>query len=199
MLVINNIIISNDVVEEQFVCNLTACKGACCVEGDCGAKLEPDELAVLDQIYPLVEPYLTHEGKQTIAQNGRYVLDPDPEVGYTTPLINGAACAYIRFDEMGIAKCGIQKAYEEGLIDFPKPISCHLYPIRTKPFNNHFEAVNYERWSICKPACKLGKKLKVPVYVFLKEPLIRKYGQDFYNQLDAMAKHLQTPEEPTTD
>ncbi|OWY25989.1 DUF3109 domain-containing protein [Sphingobacteriales bacterium UPWRP_1] len=188
MLIIDNTIISNEVIEEQFVCNLTACKGACCVEGDTGAILEAEELSILDQIYPLVAPYLTPEGRAAIEQQGRYVYDP--EIGHTTTLINGAACAYVIFDDMGIAKCGIQKAFEEGVVDFPKPISCHLYPIRTKRFNSQYEAVNYERWNICKPACRLGKQLKVPVYAFLKEPLIRKYGLAFYQQLEAAALHL---------
>lgn len=188
MLIINNTVISNDVIEEQFVCNLTACKGACCVKGDGGATLEEHEMGILDDIYPLVEPYLTPEGKAAIEQQGHYVLDN--ELGFTTPLINGGPCAYVIYDELGIAKCGIQKAFEDGIIDFPKPVSCHLYPIRIKQLNSQFEAVNYERWSICKAACKLGKQLKVPVYVFLKEPLIRKYGPDFYQQLDAAAQHL---------
>lgn len=188
MLIIDNAIISNEVIEEQFVCNLTACKGACCVEGDTGATLQDEELAILDQIYPIVAPYLTPEGRTAIEQQGRYVFDH--EVGNTTPLINGAACAYVIFDDMGIAKCDIQKAFEEGAVNFPKPISCHLYPIRIKKFNNQYEAVNYERWNICKPACRLGKQLKVPVYAFLKEPLIRKYGEAFYQQLEAAAQHL---------
>lgn len=197
MLIIGNTIISDEVVKEQFVCNLNVCKGDCCVKGDAGAKLEDEELGILEDIYPLVEPFLTDEGKAAIAREGLYVHDE--ELGFTTTLIHGAACAYVVYDQAGVALCGIQKAFEAGVIDFPKPISCHLYPIRISKFNNDYEAVNYERWSICKAACKLGKKLKVPVYVFLKEPLVRKYGEDFYQQLDAMAQHLNSPASDNDD
>jgi hypothetical protein len=187
MLVINDKIIADAVLYEQFVCNLSSCKGDCCVQGDAGAPLEEQELGILDDIYPHVEPYLMPQGIAAIAEQGKYVQDE--EGIFSTPLIEGAACAYVRFDDLGIAQCAIQQAHRDGKIDFPKPISCHLYPIRTKK-QGYFEAVNYDRWDICKAACKLGKQLRVPVYVFLKEPLIRKYGEDFYAQLDAAAHDL---------
>lgn len=187
MLVIDDKLISDEVLNEQFVCNLSACKGDCCVKGDGGAPLEIAELAILDEIYAQVAPYLLPQGIAAIAQQGKYVEEVDGS--YATPLIEGAACAYTLFDELGVAQCGIQQAYMAGKITFPKPISCHLYPIRIKK-QAYFEAVNYDRWDICKAACKLGRQLRVPVYVFLKEPLIRKYGEGFYAQLDAAAHDL---------
>lgn len=191
MILIDNKIISDDVVSEQFICNLNACKGACCVLGESGAALEEEELGILEDIYDDVLPYMTEAGKQAIAEQGHYLLNPDGEyTPYATPLIDGQACAYIHYDELGIAGCAIQKAYLAGDVDWIKPISCHLYPIRVNKYAD-FEAVNYNRWDICKPACSLGKKHKVPVYAFLKEPLIRKYGEDFYEQLDQTAKYLE--------
>ncbi len=184
MIIIEDKIISDAVIEEEFVCNLQACKGVCCVEGDGGAPLAESEVAILDDIYSIVSPYLTEAGRSVIAEQGRYV--PNEEGGFSTPLINGGACAYLRFDEAGIAKCQIEKAWEDGKIDFKKPISCHLYPIRATRYDR-FVALNYFEWDICDPACVLGKALKVPVYRFLKEPLIRAYGEDFYAQLEGAA------------
>lgn len=179
MIAINDVLIADAVVEEHFVCNLNACKGNCCIEGDAGAPLEETELKILEDIYPKVEPFLTNEGKQAIEEEGKYITYKKGVP--RTPLINGGACAYVIF-ENGIAKCGIEKAYEEKAVDFQKPISCHLYPIRIKQHKG-YEAVNYERWDICNPACSNGKKLKVRVYEFLKGPLTRKYGKEFYTAL----------------
>lgn len=187
MIVIDNKIISDDLLEEYFACNLQICKGACCVEGDAGAPLETEELAILERIYTHVEPYLTEQGRATIAEQGLFVYDEEISA-HATPLINGGACAYVTFDDLGIAHCGIHRAFAAGDVDWPKPVSCHLYPVRIKQFDT-FEAVNYERWSICKPACKVGKAQKIPVYVFVKDALIRKYGADFYAQLEAAAQY----------
>ena len=179
MIAIENILIADAVVQEHFICNLNACKGACCVEGDAGARLEKNELEILKKNYPQVEPLLTEDGKNAIAKQGTHITD---ENGIDrTPLVNNGACAYVIF-ETGIAKCGIEKAYEEKKIDFQKPISCHLYPIRIKKHDG-YESVNYEEWDICNPACVNGKKLKVRVFEFLKEPLIRKYGKEFFKTL----------------
>lgn len=180
MFQIGDTIISEDIFSEDFVCNLSKCKGACCVEGDSGAPLDEDELKVLDEIYEKIKPYLRKEGIEAIEQQGKYVKDYEGE--WTTPLVNNRECAYVIFDENNITKCGIEKAWEEGVVDFKKPISCHLYPIRLKEYRK-FTAVNYDSWSICAPACALGKELKVNVATFLKEALIRKFGQDWYNQL----------------
>lgn len=180
MIEFGKVILSDDVKEKFFVCNLEKCKGACCVEGDLGAPLETEELDVLDEIYDEVEPYLSEAGKEAILQQGTYILDEDDE--YSTPTIKGKECAYAIYDNRGVLKCGIEQAYLDGKISFRKPISCHLYPIRIVKYDD-FDAINYDRWSICSPACSLGAELQVPVYKFLKDALIRKYGEEWYNGL----------------
>ncbi|MCF2486866.1 DUF3109 family protein [Dyadobacter sp. CY347] len=180
MILIDNTCISDDIEDQLFVCNLDKCKGACCVEGDSGAPLDEDELAILDDIYPHVEPYLTQAGKDVIAREGTYTKDWDGD--YVTPVINGKECAYALYDERGILKCGIEQAYNDGNIAYKKPLSCHLYPIRVTKYEQ-YHALNYDRWEICSPACSLGEELGVPVYKFLKDPLIRAYGPKWYNQL----------------
>lgn len=188
MIVIDDKIISDDVVEKQFVCDLNACKGACCVEGEFGAPLEKDELPILDAIYEKVKPYLSEEGIQEIEKQGKWVYIEENDE-YCTPLMKkDSGCAWLVREPNGLVTCGIEKAYRDGIIDWKKPISCHLYPIRISK-KNGFDAVNYERWDICKAACKNGKALKVPVYRFLKEPLIRKYGEDFFDALEQYVEH----------
>lgn len=185
MIIIDDIYISDEVIEEQFVCNLSACKGACCVAGDCGAPLEKAELKILKRIYDKIKPYLRKEGIEEIEKTGCHTIDD--EHGYVTPIADNGICAYATIDEHGIVGCGIEKAYNDGVVDFKKPISCHLYPIRIKRYT-HYEAVNYDRWNICSPACRNGKALQVPVYRFLKEAIIRKYGEEFYAVLDKIAQ-----------
>ena len=180
MIEIGKTILSDDVKEQFFVCNLEKCKGACCVEGDLGAPLEEDELPILEEIYSKVKPYLSEAGVEAIREQGTYILDEDGE--YSTPTIGGKECAYAVYDEKGILKCGIEQAFMQGETDFKKPISCHLYPIRATKYEE-FEALNYDRWDICSPACDLGNRLNVPVYKFLKDPLIRKYGEEWYQGL----------------
>lgn len=173
-------IISQDLLEKDFVCNLSACKGACCVEGDAGAPLENDEVEKLAEIYPRVKPFLREEGVKAIEKQGTSIKDWDGEM--VTPLVNGKECAYVIYDEKGITKCGIEKAYEAGEVDFKKPLSCHLYPVRITKYSR-FDALNYHKWDICSPACTLGKELEVPVYKFVKDALIRKYGEEWYAEL----------------
>jgi hypothetical protein len=185
MIIIDDKYISDEIIEEQFVCNLSACKGACCVAGDCGAPLEKAELKTLKKIYDKIKPYLRQEGIREIDKTGYYTIDD--EYGYVTPIADNGICAYATVDEHGIVGCGIEKAYNDGKVDFKKPISCHLYPIRIKRYPQ-YEAVNYDRWSICAPACRNGKTLQVPVYRFLREALIRKYGEEFYSVLDSIAQ-----------
>lgn len=180
MIELDNVILSDDIREQFFVCDLEKCKGACCVEGDLGAPLEREELNILKEEYPAIAPFLTETGRREIEAQGTHVLDPDGD--YSTPTISGRECAYAVYDERGILKCGIEEAYQAGKTTFRKPISCHLYPIRITRYAD-YEAVNYDRWHICNPACALGKELSIPVYKFLKEPLIRKYGSDWYNRL----------------
>ncbi len=185
MIQIDDKLISEDLFEEEFVCNLSKCKGACCVEGDIGAPLEKEEADILDAIYPKIKPYLTADGIAAIEEKGTWEIDPS-DGDYVTPMVGTRDCVYVTFDDHGITKCGIEKAYEDGAIDWQKPISCHLYPIRVQQYSS-FEALNYHEWHICNDACALGKELQVPVYKFLKTPLIRKYGEAFYQTLSEAA------------
>lgn len=187
MFQIGNTIVSDDVLEKEFVCNLTACKGQCCIDGDAGAPLDENETAILEDIYPIIKPYLRPEGIDAIENQGTWVVGEDGT--FETPLINNKECAYVIFDGP-TALCGIEQAYNEGLVKWKKPISCHLYPIRIKEFSQ-FSAVNYNRWHICDDACTLGKELEVPAYKFLKEPLIRKFGESWYNELETVATEWQ--------
>jgi len=186
MVEVGKAIISLDVFAKEFVCDLHACKGACCEEGDSGAPLEKEELEIIDDIYENVKPYLPESGIKAIEKQGKYIVDSDGD--YVTPLVNKRECAYTIY-EQGIAKCGIEKAYFDKKISWRKPISCHLYPIRIKQYAD-FDAVNYDKQDICSPARACGAKLKVPVYKFLKEPLIRKYGIEWYSEVEDIAKYL---------
>lgn len=193
MLMIQDKIVHDDVVKEQFLCNLNACKGACCWEGDYGAPLSKEELDTLERIYDDVKPFLNPEGIQAIEKKGHYEYFQGMK-GYGTTLLEdgSGSCAYLTKDELGIAKCGIEQAYRAGKTDYYKPISCHLYPIRVDENHiNGFESLTYDRWDICSAACSLGKKEQMPIYKFVKDGLIRKYGADFYNELAAAAEFLQ--------
>ncbi len=186
MIAIEHVLLSDDVVEKHFVCDLQSCKGGCCVDGDCGAPLTEEETEILATVYPKVKHLLKPEYITEVEKQGTHTWDD--EYGYVTPTVDGGICVYAYTDDVGIVKCAIEKAWRDGLVDFQKPISCHLYPIRVTE-SNGYEAVNYEpRKKLCKPACKLGNKLKIPVYQFLKGPLIRKYGEEFYNTLDTVAQ-----------
>ena len=187
MIAIDNVLVSDQLVKEQFVCDLSKCKGACCVDGDAGAPLEKNELKKLEEVMPAVLPYLSVEHKQEVEKQGLYIWHN--EFGWVTPTINDKICVYGITDSNGIVKCGIEQAYLDGKIKWKKPISCHLFPVTiTKSRDGITEYANYEpREDNCKAACSLGKKLKVPVYEFLKEPLIRKFGKRFYEALEATA------------
>jgi len=191
MILIEDKIISDDVVERQFVCNLEACKGACCWQGDYGAPLTDEEREILKKIYEDVKPFLLPEGIEAIENQGLYTY-VDKAKEYGTTLIANGACAYMTRDENGVAQCGIEQANKAGATNFLKPISCHLYPIRVE-HNGIFEAINYDKWEICSAACELGKKLEMPVYQFVKAALIRKYGEDFYEALEGAAAVHETP------
>ena len=190
MIAIDNVLLSDQLVNDQFVCDLHKCKGGCCVDGDAGAPLAKDELDKLNEVYDAVLPYLDEENKMELQRQGRYVYDK--EFGWVTPTIESKVCVYGITDKKGIVKCGIEQAYNDGKVSWKKPISCHLFPIRIQlSKDKKTEYVNYEpREDLCSAACTLGKKLKVPVYVFLKDALVRKYGPAFYETLDATAKHL---------
>ncbi|MDT7828710.1 DUF3109 family protein [Pricia sp. S334] len=180
-------IVSEDIIQKDFVCNLSACKGACCIDGSAGAPVEDSETDILVDIYSEVKPFLRQEGIDAIEEQGAFVKGEDGE--WETPLVNGSECAYVTFSDNGTAKCGIEEAYEQGAIAWKKPVSCHLYPVRVKEYSE-LTAVNYHKWHICDPACALGTELQVPIYKFVKEALIRKFGTDWYEELEQVAEEL---------
>lgn len=180
MIQIDDAIVALDIIEENFLCDLSACMGECCVEGESGAPLEKEEVAVLEEILPLVWDDLSPEAQKVIQKTGVAYKDTDGEM--VTSIVNGKDCVFTYYDEKGICKCAIEKAHKEGKTDFYKPISCHLYPIRLQKYRD-FTAVNYHRWSVCKAAVVLGNKEGLKIYQFLKTPLIRKFGEAWYNEL----------------
>lgn len=183
MFQIGQTLISEEILENDFVCNLGACKGACCVDGESGAPLTEEETKLIPEIYEKVKPYLRKEGIEAIENNGAFVKGADGE--WETTLVNNNECAYVVFDGK-IAKCGLEAAFMDGQTRWKKPISCHLYPVRIREYSE-FSAVNYHKWMICDPACQLGDELKVPIYKFVKEALIRKFGLDWYIELEEVA------------
>lgn len=180
MIQIDDAIVALDVIEENFICDLSACQGECCVEGESGAPLENEEVEIIEKILPLIWDDLSPKAQQVIDAQGVAYQDRDGDM--VTSIVNGKDCVFTYYDEKGICKCAIEKAYKEGKTDFYKPISCHLYPIRLEKFRE-FTAVNYHRWRICKAAVLLGNKEGLRIYQFLKEPLIRKFGDAWYNEL----------------
>ena len=184
MFQIGKTIVSEEIIEKDFMCNLSACKGACCIDGEAGAPLSKEETTILKDIYPKVKPFLREKGIKAIEAQGVFVKTEFGDL--ETPLIDGADCAYVIFDKKGTALCGIEEAYNQGEISWKKPVSCHLYPIRVKDYSE-FSAVNYDRWDICDDACALGKELQIPIYKFVKEALIRKFGEDWYLELEKVA------------
>ncbi len=174
--------------ENKFVCDLNACKGACCIEGDSGAPITEEEISILEDDLEKIKPYMRQEGIDAVDKTGVFYMDWDNEA--VTTLVNGKECAFVNFDENNIAKCAIEQAHKEGKTTFKKPISCHLYPIRVQKFND-FEALNYSEWKICEPACACGSKLDVKVFKFLKEPIIRAFGEDFYQEMETIDSELE--------
>lgn len=190
MIAVDRVLVSDEIAEARFVCDLIKCKGGCCEEGDAGAPLETEELDIMVELYEKVKPYLTKDAIKEIERKGKYVYHK--EFGWVTPTVGDdrEICVYGVRDERGIIKCAFEQAYNDGVIGWKKPISCHFFPIIQKSGKKgDFDMLNYEpRETLCKPACSLGKKLQVPVYQFLKEPIIRKYGEAFYDALDKAAK-----------
>lgn len=181
MLQIDDTIISLELLDESFVCDLESCKGNCCIEGDDGAPLENSEVQILENLIPIIWDDLTEKSKEVIRNQGVSYIDDDGEP--VTSIVNGDECVFTYTDDSGICKCAIEKAYRAGKTDFYKPISCHLYPVRLQQYPD-YTAVNYHRWKVCNCARKLGGKLGIPVYKFLKEPLIRKFGVEWFDQLE---------------
>lgn len=188
MLIVQNTIVSDDIVDCCFACDLACCKGQCCVEGDCGAPLEKEEIPVLERILPEVLPYMTEAGRAVVDKTGVWTYDNAWEP--CTPLVNNRECAYVVWGDNGTAYCAVEQAYRDGKVDFMKPVSCHLYPIRVDDYEE-FTAVNYHQWEVCRSARQKGAESGVPLYRYLREPLIRKFGQEWYDELLSLiaAKH----------
>ena len=180
MIEIDKTLVSTELFEKKFVCDLAACKGACCIEGDTGAPVSVDEIEILERIYDDVLPYMAPAGIEAIEAQDKYVLGEDGE--FETPLVNQKECAYVFFDENEVAKCAIEAAYIDGKVDFKKPVSCHLYPVRVTEYKR-FDAVNFHEWDICEAACRCGDKLEVQLFRFLKDPLTRKFGKEWYEKM----------------
>lgn len=185
MLHIQNTLISLDLLDQPFCCDLAGCRGGCCVEGDAGAPLEADEEEALIAVLPQIWDDLSAEAKAVIEEQGIASTDRDGE--RVTNLVGGKDCVFTCYDEKGICYCAVEKAWREGRTAFIKPLSCHLYPVRVKQYPNYM-AVNYQEWSICAPGKVLGRTLGLPLYQFLKEPLIRKFGQAWYDELCQAAR-----------
>lgn len=189
MIELGDRVVSFDIIQEKFVCNLDACKGICCVEGASGAPLEDNEVKILKAEYGKIKPYLREEGKNAVTLQGTSVKDADQEM--VTPLVDGnKECAYVLFKN-GIARCGIEKAWEDGATSFRKPVSCHIYPIRVKNYQS-LKAVNYDKWHVCDPARIHGERENVPVYCFVKDAIERKFGTEFFEKLQVIAEGLDT-------
>lgn len=182
MIEIEGKIVSTDILTECFCCDLATCKGQCCIDGDSGAPLDIEEVDILEQEYENYKPYMTAQGIAAVEQQGFMVVDIEGD--YTTPLVGGCECAYAFVNEDGLTLCAIEAAYRAGKCSFKKPISCHLYPIRVVEFSNGTVGLNYHRWNICSCAVECGKRLGMPVYKALKEPIERKFGQEFYTALE---------------
>ena len=187
MIQIDDVVVTLDVLREKFICDLGACKGACCIEGDAGAPVERDEVAKLQEVLPIVWDDLAENAKVLINEQGVVYTDEDGDI--VTSIVNGKDCVFTCYDEQGMCSCAIEKAYREGKTDFYKPISCHLYPIRVGDYGK-YKAVNYHRWDVCKAAVLLGEKENVPVYKFLEKPLIRKFSQAWFDELEVAVKEL---------
>ena len=188
MLIVQDCIVTEDLVDKCFACDLAQCKGACCIEGDCGAPLLEEEIPILEKVLPEVEPYMTAEGLDVVHREGVSALDNAAEP--CTPLVNNRECAYVAWGEDGTAYCAIEQAFRDGKIDWKKPVSCHLYPIRVDIFGQ-FTAVNYHQWDICRCAVKCGNTCGIPLYEYLKEPLVRRFGEAWYADLLAAVHEYQ--------
>ena len=188
MVQIDDVIVSFDIFKEKFYCDINACKGECCIEGDAGAPLESKEGELLEKVLPVIWDDLSDEAKDIINKQGVCYKDVDGDL--VTSIVNGKDCVFTCYDDKGYCLCAIEKAYRDGKTDFYKPISCHLYPIRVGKYGS-YKALNYHRWNVCKAAVLLGEKKNTPIYKFLKEPLIRSFGEEWYTELEIAAKELE--------
>lgn len=187
MIQIKDTLISEDIFETCFVCDLGKCKGMCCVEGDAGAPLTHEEYEAIKDVLPKIWDDLSLKARELIEKQGIAYIDDDGEL--VTSIIKGRECVFTYFDADGVCRCAIDNAFREGKISVQKPISCHLYPIRLRKYDD-FTALNYDRWSVCRPALRLGKKTGIKLYQFLKEPLICKFGEEWYQEVCQIAELL---------
>ncbi|MEN8117776.1 MAG: DUF3109 family protein [Bacteroidota bacterium] len=187
MIEIGRTILSRDIFEKRFVCDIQQCKGACCIEGDSGAPLTDEEAIIIESEYSTFKEHLPRKHKKEIEKQGFSVIDSDGDL--VTPLVNNRQCVYSFYDKQGILKCAIEKAHFEGKLEFRKPVSCHLFPIRITEYKR-FDAVNCQELDICKPGKTCGIAQNTPLYKYLKEPLIRKYGEEWYKEVEIAAEHL---------
>ena len=188
MVQIDDVIVSFDIFKEKFYCDINACKGECCIEGDAGAPLESKEVELLEKVLPAIWDDFSDEAKDIINKQGVCYKDVDGDL--VTSIVNGKDCVFTCYDDKGYCLCAIEKAYRNGKTNFYKPISCHLYPIRVGKYGP-YKALNYHRWNVCKAAVLLGEKKNTPIYKFLKEPLIRSFGEEWYTELEIAAKELE--------
>jgi hypothetical protein len=184
MIILGNTLISEDVFEKEFICNLNACKGSCCIEGDAGAPVSADEKLAIEANFELIKPYLSEQSLHEMERIGAFEKDEDNE--WQTTCLQSGECNFVKRDATGLLSCGIEQSYLAGQSKIRKPISCYLYPIRIVKVGD-YEALNYHKWDICSAACTLGKQEKVRVYQFLKEPLIAKFGEAWYQELCEIA------------
>lgn len=192
MIEIDDKIVSLDLLRECFTCDLGRCKGICCVEGNAGAPLEIEEIDMLEAEYEHYKPYMTPEGIAAVERQGFMVVDGEGD--YTTPLVDDAECAY-SYTENGVTLCAVERAFREGKCAFLKPISCHLYPIRVVRFSNGSLGLNYHRWEVCRPAVACGQRLGIPLYKALREPIVRRFGEEFYRALETAEEFLREQEQ----
>jgi hypothetical protein len=185
MIIVGNTLISEDLFDHEFICNLSACKGACCIEGDSGAPVTLEEKVQIEANFALIEPFLSDSSKADIAKRGGFEIDEDKE--WVTTCLPTGECNFVKKDENGILGCGIEKSFLAGKSTIRKPISCYLYPIRVIKVGD-YDALNYHKWDICSAACTLGKQEKVAVYKFLKEPLVDRFGAEWFAELEEVAK-----------
>lgn len=181
MFVVDHVLVSDDLLDAPFTCNLGACHGACCVHGDSGAPLEPDERAELEAVLPKVRKHLRPEALDVIEREGVWEVTSDGD--YATTCVNSRECVFVVY-EGPVAKCAIQKAYQAGRVSFEKPISCHLFPVRIENYGE-YDVLNYEQIDVCAPGRAYGCRTELQLVDFLRTPLERKYGAAWYQQLQA--------------
>ena len=187
MIEIEGKVINTEIFRRRFVCDISKCKGTCCYDGDSGAPLEKEELDKLTEVFPAVEPLLSDKEREEISRQGLWVTDADGD--FVTPIIDGRECVYTNREPDGTWSCAIEKAFREGKTNWRKPISCYLYPIRVSK-TRKYELLNFHEWEVCRPAMELGQKVGTPAYKFLREPIIEKFGEDFYKELEELEQEL---------